>query len=213
MENKICAVIDAQGFQIGQTFFPRELAIIGKNVKLCYEIVSESVKFQNRGKLEFQTNAIHGIPINQVLNQNSKCFIKEENLDNFLKFIVSLLTTEKRKYVAVKNQQLCQILTRCSIDFINLEKHLLDFQPCPPLRVFEKIGAKNSVFCPLHLALYSQNFDKDVRCSLKKALFIWEWVNRIRQTTIAHEVVMSSNTMTSGVIPLDLNILKDSPQC
>ena len=205
MENEICAVFDVQGFQMGNTFYPRELAVIGKRMKLCYEIVSNSVASQNRGKLEFQTNAIHGIPINQVLHSDSKCVIIEEDFESFLKFIASTIVTDSRKYIAVKNQQLCKILKKCSIEYIDLEKELIDFQSCPPLRVFERIGSKNSVFCPLHLSLYKHNFDKDPRCSLRKAQFIWEWLTQIRQTTIAQSVAISLKEVTNVRKSLDEN--------
>lgn len=183
--------MDLQGFSIGKEFFPRELALVSDDVKICVEIdskISKDFKIKNFRSLSFQHHQIHGIPVDRVIKE--KCFqvIQSEDFKTFLVQIYYRIRGAEKNLIAIKNQQLAKILTECSIPFFDLEKEKICQEVCPPLHRFDKYNYHNNNFCLLHFLCSSYN--TKVRCSLRKVAYIWDWINdRVKTERLLKDII------------------------
>ena len=177
---QICAIIDLQGFSVGNQFFPREIAIVNKDLKLCYELdcdLDTDIIEENKGHLNYQRNHIHGIPIQRVLDFNTSRVFKSSNLEFIIENIYPYVKSIDKIYFAVKNHHLAKILDKINIPYINLEKETIGNEIVPPLHLFDKLNVGFGYHCPLHFALIGRtSYDRSLRCSLRKCLNIWNWL-------------------------------------
>ena len=177
MYKNICAVFDIQGYFVGDVFYPRELAIVNNDHQLCFELESELTAkdkgFHKTNRILYKNEEkIHGIPIANVLNTNSRQVIKFKDVPAFIITIYNKLTTADKPFVGVKNRMLFKILFLMKIPTFDLTT-----KNCPNYLTFEKAN-KCTVLCPLHLKLMENNNNNSVvKCSLKKAFHLWNWLS------------------------------------
>lgn len=173
----ICAVIDAQGFFIGKTFFPREISFVNNEYQLCFEVftyIPEEFRAKNSKLFYFQEKKLHGIPIRQVLPKKSKKVIEASELEALILSMHLLLSTSEKTLFGVKNQQLAKILEECEIPIFNLEKEEVGGEKCPALPYFDRF--KIYYYCRIHQDT-SPSLDESHRCALFKSTAIWDWLN------------------------------------
>jgi hypothetical protein len=64
---EVACIIKAQGFQLNNVFYPRELSIANDNINLSFNIDPElnesNLTAFHRNCLKYQTNNIHGISL------------------------------------------------------------------------------------------------------------------------------------------------------
>lgn len=182
MENRniVCAIIDTQGFFINKVFYPREVAIVNENLRVCFEIDCEfprELTIKSFKHFTYQQNVIHGIPVKKVINDISFRVLKFKYFKNFITYVYECLKSPERPFFAVKNQQLSLLLKEYKIPFINLEDEKIGNEICPTLTSFDKVYGQNTHHCLLHFLLKNSTMIPNYRCSLRKASYIWEWLN------------------------------------
>ena len=178
-ENQICAVIDAQGFFINKKFYPREVSIVNAEYQLCFEIIpiiSLDTKINYLAHFNKQSQELHGIPMAQVINKDSKTVFSISKLRHIIEEIYLRLRTEEKNLFAVKNQQMAGLLTEYQIPFFNLEKEEVGGEVCPTLTVFDKFS--NSIYCAIHAKLAPKKNKSNHRCAMRKSKMIWDWLTR-----------------------------------
>ena len=177
---QVCAVLDIQGYNVGNVFYPRELAFVNNETKLCYELDCEfddKVIEENKRHFNFIRHKIHGIPIKRMLSYQSSRVLLAKNLKFLLINAYPCLRTVEKKYFAVKNHYLAKILDDVEIPYLNLEKERIGYEVTPPLHLFDKHNIGYSYHCPLHFILSNNpSYDRTLRCSLRKCSNIWDWL-------------------------------------
>ena len=189
----ICAVMDIQGFSIGKSFYPREVAIVSEDLKVCFEIDSQipkDLKIKSFRSFSFQKHQIHGIPVENVIKERSSQIINLKDLQNFLLEIYCRIRTEEKTLIAIKNQQLAKILNEYNIPYFDLEKEKIGYEICPPLHRFDSFNFRNDYFCLLHFLLNCNSHHLKTRCSLRKSAYIWSWIsNKIQSEIIIRDII------------------------
>ena len=196
---KICAIVDMQGYVIGDNFYPRELAIVRNTVfgqkYSCYEIYCDlNVDYikKNKCQLLYQQYNIHGIPITNVLEYKTLKAHRFNELKHWLLFEYSLKESPDFPYFGIKNNHLAKLLDEYGIPYIDLQKINIENNPLPALHQFDKIYPDITYTCPLHSEICDVKFKSDeYRCSLRKCIFISKW---------KHNIVMRH--MFGGIKPL-----------
>jgi len=122
MSDKVCAVIDFQGFMIGSTFIPRELAIVNEYFAVSF-LIDHGVEYtslsnKTREKIKYQTANIHGLSFN-IKDEPS---ISASDIDAILLFIHERLSSRDRPVFACKSYQTTQLLENTAIPYIDLDE-------------------------------------------------------------------------------------------
>jgi len=183
--NKICAIIDAQGYFIDKKFYPREIAVFNDDIQLCVEIPQNMpilTRIKNYKTILFQEYHIHGIPMERVTtkgNTSSEC--ENFSVKNILYHLYNKVKREGKIYLASKNQQLAVLLKECEILFIDLEQSAIENEPCPSLCAFDKLCGRPKSYCSIHASVYKKH--QRTRCALRKSENIWRWVQSKLQET------------------------------
>ena len=153
--DKVCAIIDAQGFHANGRFFPREIAIITKNFKMCVEMDTK-LDYINLSSSDCRTNMfIEKHLLGMTLRSDSTL-----NCDNIITKIYQLIADNDKYLFGVKNYQLERILKRLEIPYINLQ--------CPTV---VSLDAQYGYWqCDNHTAIPRG------RCALRKCMHILEWM-------------------------------------
>jgi len=165
MAEKLCCIIDAQGFVKNGVFFPREIAFCS-DIKNVSFLVDTKLKYYKMSEKDRKTNKFIerkflGIPLTQEFS--AKCIIDYK--PEIYRLYLTLKTSDK-KLVGIKNYQLSSILSVLNIPFINLE----DFG-CSRLDILEKIYRENC--CGFH---NKKNKRGQWKCAVRKANILWKWV-------------------------------------
>jgi hypothetical protein len=177
---QICAVIDIQGFFVDKVFYPRELAIVNDKYQLCLEIdsqITEENKMSNYRHFSFQTNYIHGIPVDKVIDEKTLRIITIDKLKNFICDLYNLIKTDNKFYFGIKNQQLSKLLDEYELPYVNLETESIGYEYCPTLKLFDSVCNNRHAYCLLHSLLHKTQIDEKIRCSLRKCVNIWNWLS------------------------------------
>ena len=201
---KVCAVVDIQGFEIGDKFYPRELAIVRQGVdgfnEECNEIYcnfdENFIKTkQNKLWLDFQETLIHGIPYTNVLEYGYA--FHENEIKNHLSSIYNLYETKNHFHFAIKNKNLEKILDEIRIPYLNLKGLKIENEFVPSLHKFDKINPHLSYCCPLHTKIFEgNNIPTKYRCSLRKCRHIGNWIHK---KTMRH-IFKSIKPITSSLM-------------
>ena len=164
--DKICAVIDAQGYHIDGVFYPKELSVVSHKLLLnvLCDIHLEKSKLSGKDKTTAEwVNNYTGLPLESKDDYYKSLGVKSElppisGMDTVLA-MYHWVKSDDKPYVAIKNSQLIPILKMWDIPFIQLpekcsksEKHiwnLLSNTTC----IFHKKGL--------------------TRCALSKATALW----------------------------------------
>src|SRR5882757_1040597 len=181
--NKVCAFIDVQGFMDKHEFYPREIAILNNEFSVCYEIdcdFDEEYIKKHKSWLTYQRDRIHGLPIKRVLDFKTSRILKLSQLKSFIIECYTYLRKVDKYYIAIKNQQLANLLEELKIPTLNLERELIGNEVCPPLYLFDKISTGHTHYCPLHFYCTTNK----LRCALRKSINIWNWLQMKVQSDI-----------------------------
>ena len=174
--DKICAVIDIQGFQLSDKFVPREVAMVSENFSQCFEINPE-LNFKDLNEKDRQTvihttkflNGLHILPF----NDRNFCYLpKESDIGDILKFLYNVVATDEKPFIAVKNQQTLQYLINFNIPHIDLNDSTLNFPNYNAIR--EKYG--NNYICAYHKRP-PVNSNIILTCAYRKCAQIFREIN------------------------------------
>ena len=201
-EKEICAIIDAQGFFIRKTFYPREISIVNNEYQICFEILPEinvDTKVDNFKQFSIQQHQLHGIPVQQLLEEKTKRVFCCSQLRQIVEEIYFRVRTENKKLLGVKNQQVATLLKEYQIPFFNFETEEVGGEVCPTLSTFDKFST--SIFCPLHAVLKRKLNEQYHRCALRKASMIWDWLDRkINSDLLVDEILRQSESALTHLL-------------
>lgn len=170
VRNQIFCVMDIQGFSVEGKFYPRELSIVNNDLNITWNVDPElEVTENNRISIGYHVRDIHGL---SVKPDYGPVMIKSSTLAVVLKILSSILFTEEKPYIAVKNQQLAAILRNEGLQFVNLEKG-----NCVPPAISDLEKDNIPWMCILH----SNPVPRMKRCALRKSVSIWKWLNQCTQ--------------------------------
>ena len=167
--DKICCVMDAQGFVKGKKFYPRELSILSdthKQTILCDTHLDRvDLTEKDRKTNNFLSNNILGMAMSpQDLD------IKEATEDNAELMIVMLydkVKTRRREVVAIKNYQLAEILDDWGIPYVDLSRY-----HCPNFYRLKRLYGGNT--CHFHERAVPDR--SKLRCAEQKCENMWKWI-------------------------------------
>lgn len=167
--NKICAVIDAQGFVMDGHFFPREISVISNTMKqnvLCDTGLKRSLmNLRDRITNNYISNNILGMSFGSY-NLEMKHKMSDDGFQ-VVRNIYEMVKTDKRDYVALRNDQLREILDLWKIPYIKLE----DFG-CPGINKLRKLYP--SQVCHFHNRMVPDRVK--LRCAEEKCEMLWRWL-------------------------------------
>ena len=163
--DKVCAVIDAQGFNHNGIFVPREIAIVANNFHMCFlvdaKLVYNEMSDKDKKTNEYIERQFIGLP----LNSSSNCVIK-----NTIEYILEVkhqyrqLKSTEDDVIGVKNSQFQRILTEFGIPCTNIESF-----GCPTVEQLNK--TYKYTCCSNHYKLRN-----NYSCALKKCRLLWKWI-------------------------------------
>jgi hypothetical protein len=163
--DKVCCVIDAQGFTLNGSFYPREITIISKTSKQTFLCDVRKVFLTSNDKdkktNEFIYNNILGINSSKDCGESG--FIKLYQL--YREFIY-----KNKNIVAIKNVQLKELLKKLNIPYIELEDY-----GCPA------IDRLNEYYCYKACHFHKKSLMKKIRCSEQKCELLWQWIKDYNQ--------------------------------
>ncbi|KAI1287887.1 hypothetical protein HDE_09786 [Halotydeus destructor] len=164
----ITAVIDAQGFQIGNNFYVREISVVADHFVGYLELDAElGDEWANSPNIRYQTNFVHGIPLSP-----SALAEKASDLSGIIKAFYAVAAFKAGDLVAIKNRPLGNILDEMGLGFVDLDhKHSTIICPATDTLVMENPSHE---FCPIHTAHADSKLR--MRCARKKAYHIWDWI-------------------------------------
>jgi hypothetical protein len=170
---KLCAVIDAQGFQIGDQFYIRELCLIpcySRNKYYCevdIPISYENLNEKDKTTVNFCRQFVHGLPLETRVNNA----IPHSDLPEKLRLLYELHRIGSDDKIGVKNTQLQKLLTRWGIPCIDLEIYL----DCPPIK-WLRHSYKMKDVCEIHTDFIRNKRIHIARCAEDKAKNLWQWL-------------------------------------
>lgn len=173
--DKICAVIDIQGFQLPDRFIPKEVAFVSENYSQCFEI-NPGISFKDLSDKDKQIvihttrykNGLHILPF----NDRNFCYLpKEEDLGNILLTLYNFVASEEKPLVAVKNQQTLKYLSDSGIPFIDLNEEKWEFPNHKAIQ--EKYN--DNYLCSYHKKPFNQNII--LTCAYRKCAQIFREIN------------------------------------
>ena len=174
--DKICAVIDIQGFQLSEKFVPREVAMVSENFSQCFEINPE-LNFRDLNEKDRQTvihttkflNGLHILPF----NDRNFCYLpKESDVGEILKFLYNVVASDDKPFVAVKNKPTLQYLIDLDIPFLDLNDPIYSFPNFNDIR--NKYG--NNYICAYHKRP-PPNSNIILTCAYRKCAQIYREIN------------------------------------
>ena len=130
--DKVCAVIDCQGFLFSDRFIAREVAITSEYFSQCMELnpeidwkdlIDDEINIVN-----YTTNMINGLHL-MPFNQKDYAFIpSSDDLEKGISVWYDQARTDDKYLVAFKNANLQPILEKLEIPKLNLDDKILDFK-------------------------------------------------------------------------------------
>jgi hypothetical protein len=168
--DKICAVVDAQGFYVKGQFYVRECAIVCDIIEICDEfdpeIVLSDLNDDEIKNVEYCTRYLHGLPLIPTILS----IPKSSTIDEYLKSLHKLLAKEDKFYFGVKNNQFKEILAKSGIPYLDL--NTLEI---PSIEELEKLNSlRKSWVCKKHFIRNNRQY----RCAYLKCLLLWKYINQ-----------------------------------
>ena len=174
--DKICAVVDIQGFQLMEKFIPREIALVSENFSQCFEINPE-LNFRDLNEKDRQTvihttkflNGLHILPF----NDKNFCYLpKESDIGDILKFLYNVVASDDKPLFGVKSEQTLQYLKNFNIPYLDLNDTNLNFPKYNTIR--EKYGS--NYICAYHKRP-PPNTNIILTCAYRKCAQIFREIN------------------------------------
>lgn len=177
--DKICAVIDVQGFQFKDRFVPREIAIISDNISQCQELNTQmnwkDLSEEDQAVVLHSTKFKHGLhycPFNPVQH----CFLYPSNeIGNIIIQWYSMVAIEEKPYLAFKNQQMGNILKKLEIPCIDLDDPAYGFPSYKDIQ--EKYG--DCYLCSYHKRP-SRSLNIKLICAYRKANHLYRQLKEMK---------------------------------
>ena len=129
--DKICAIVDAQGFQFKDRFVPREVAIVSEQISQCQELNPQmywrDLSLEDQQVIVYDTQRVHGL-FYMPFNSADHCYLLHPNeIDVLLTRWYDMIATEEKPFFGFKNQQMGKILTENKIPCLDLDDKSLRF--------------------------------------------------------------------------------------
>ena len=129
--DKICAVVDIQGFQFKSEFVPRELAIVAQDFSLCVE-VDAGREFNDLSQNEKQvaiytTKNLNGLHLYPFNDKNFAYVLPSNKICQYVEKLYQLIGSEQQPFIAVKSKQTMDILKSTNVALIDLNDPKLEF--------------------------------------------------------------------------------------
>ena len=167
--DKICCVMDAQGFVKNKRFYPREISILSHTLKqtvLCdTSLIKSEMNLKDRKTNDFLANNILGMSMGTY-----DLDIKHRMTDDAAQMILILyekVHTEARPVVAIKNDQLKEILDDWGIPYIDISCY-----GCPNIKKLKQ--QCNAKICHFHEREVPDR--SRLRCAEQKCEIMWNWI-------------------------------------
>ena len=167
--DKICAVVDAQGFYIRNQFLAREVAFVSDTLSHCQEF-NPNIKWGELNLKESKTvrvtrARVHGFSLNAYRNKLN--IVPESSLMiHYIQQFHKLLASEEKPYFGVKNIKLKEVLENAGIPVCDLG--LPEFG-MPSVTKIEKMYNSDWI-CAYHTEADAQ------RCALRKCYNLWRYI-------------------------------------
>lgn len=164
--DRVCAAIDVQGFQIGKTFHARELSFITENTECCIELQPDvdTTRSYNYRCVKFQSYQIHGLGLKTV----DSLAPPSSNIESVIYSLYQSHHTNSHQYLACKNTQVGDILTKLRIPFVDLRGY--------------DIVCKRDILCLNHTEVSIH--PRSLTCAYRKARAIWDYVEQNKYTAL-----------------------------
>jgi hypothetical protein len=173
--DKICAVVDAQGFYIKNQFFPREVAFTSESLSHCQEFNPNinwfSITQNEKHLIKHLRDKIHGFTLNTFKSKEPIIPLSESYIE-YLKSFYNIFATEEKPYFGVKNLHVKDDLIKAGIPVIDLSNPELEF---PNITSIERYYNNNTWICAYHTE-DTQGYKK-FRCALRKCHNLWMYLN------------------------------------
>jgi len=173
--DKICAVVDCQGFTFPDRFIGRELAVVSEYISQCQEI-DPQLKWQDLTAEEksivlYSTSERHGLH-HYPFNSRNFCYLPySSEMGSIIKLWHEMIATEEKPLFAYKNHQLGKILLDNNIPCLDLDQ---------PEYKFPKYADLQNRFGDNYLCAYHKRrkgTDARLICAYRKAAHIFREVN------------------------------------
>lgn len=169
---KVCAVIDAQGYSLGGVFYPRMFAINNGKKLIPHEFrpVWSGEEISPFSKtINYQFNYVHG-----YAKRCSDHAIPSEHFVSVIQVLYEQVKDYQHPYLAVANDHLKRIMERTSIPFIDLTKGTV----CPPAH--KKLDVKYQTDYWLCQAHTPNHRNDKLTCALRKVDNLWRWIEEAK---------------------------------
>jgi hypothetical protein len=178
--DKVCAVVDIQGFDFGDRFIARELAICSDQLTQCQELNPKlnlkSLTEKDQQTVRHCTKFTHGLnfcPFNPI----ERAFLPHSNdVGYLLQSYYNMISKPDKPYFAYKNRRLGEILKANNIPCFDLDDPDLNF---PPMKQLEKIYG-NRYTCGYHRQ-QSRGFHVPHKCAYRKCNQLWRHLKQCLQ--------------------------------
>lgn len=191
--DRICAVVDAQGFIVDQCFLARECAIIANNFSHVQEfdisIPWNEISEINQKSIDAIERYVTGIPFYSLTKRGreSSPIPDYSKVANFLKTHYQMLASDEKPYFGVKNNLLKKILDEANIPSYDLTDET------PSVLALDKMYDTNWT-CALHTSKRrlpplnngrrrrgNYRFAHNYRCAYRKCINFWNYISTIAQ--------------------------------
>jgi len=165
--DKICAIIDCQGFQFKDKFIAREVAVVSDYISQCQEL-DPCIEWEKLSKVDqqiiiYSTQFKHGL-FYRPFNPNDYCFLyKSSDIGSVLQIWYDMIATDEKPLFGYKGYQIGKILSDNNIPCIDLEKDL-NFPSYANIQ--EKYG--DNYLCAYHKRPRNWRANKLI-CALRKS--------------------------------------------
>jgi len=163
--DRVCAIVDAQGFSVGHSFYVRELTVKGVESCITLEfdprINEEELTERAQRTIRYQTEYVHGLSLRPWAKVRSS-----RDIVKVLKGLYKVFKYGDERYFACKNQKLAVILRKAQIPFVDLKEY-----GAPPMRELDRDYGGDK-FCRYH----NSNERSSWTCSERKARHLSMWL-------------------------------------
>ena len=190
--DKVCAVVDAQGFILRGEFYAREAAVASEGWTNCQEF-NPGFKWTdlNRkeiGTVKFCMRKIHGLYLHPYPNNKYSPVPNSNQVGNYFKSYYNLIATKEKPLFAVKNERVKNILAHNEIPFLDLNEVQYQF---PSINTLERMYS-NLKTCAYHL---KPRFKNHVfRCAYRKCIHMWSYIKASHALNEENKVVTAQTS-------------------
>ena len=167
--DKICGILDAQGFIKDDEFYPREISLISPTLKYT-QLCETHLKFSEMNVKDRKTNAFLSNNILGLSLRTKNKGIKINATHDPIQVIFNLyhlVRTDEKPFIGIKNDHIKEILDMWDIPYVNLGHY-----NCPNLKVLKLFYGGN--VCHYHDRHVPDR--RKLRCAEQKCEMLWKWL-------------------------------------